>query len=215
MPQDGSSAADAAHDPDPYKARRKETKFRKKPYCVYFYHVGAKDPDTGRRPVKYYYYSEPNAISRGEFERIAVELGVNARREPGAPPSHGSEPDQEIWIRKSYIMILVDDPTARFGTPMLKVEQTESANGGVTYPNHSFYDAEEFRVELPSPDGGTETCQVVVCTNHMKRDVEGNDQLPKDLQHYKFTLNFDPPEGPGFLPDSGGTNQGGPIPPPE
>jgi hypothetical protein len=88
-------------------------------------------------------------------------------------------------------------------------------------PNHSFFDAEDFVIDMPDPDniGQTMQCSAVSIVNHMKKEDE-EDLASGDSEFFHFDLFFEvaPSNGTAssmtVIIDPTGTNQGPPEDPP-
>jgi hypothetical protein len=219
-----------------YRERRQEAGFDKTPWSAYFYYVGKATAGSAERPVTaYHYQSLHGPIDRAALKQLTTLLARNARTDL---TKQNPQPFTAAfnWNRKSYIIVLVDDPTYCFDKG--KAIRLIPTDGGI---NHSFFDGLDLDdIDLPGPAGGaaTERVTAVCFINHMKRSLAGDDLLAGS-QHFQrqlspaFTFKFakvgkpsggltkliaaakvlvmgDPPQ----YEDDGGTNMGPPVPPP-
>lgn len=198
-----------------YKKKHTNSKFKKIPSSIYYYHIGfARD---GTRSVRNYYYSAgDDKIHYDEVPDIVRFLALNARKNDYVPPSHGSNMG-DVWRRKSYLVVLLDHPTMKLNEGGALVVKTNRAGG---FPNHTFFDAQDLDIDV-SPSGNGRTLRsAICCKNHMKRNDAGDDlKKPSggtvDSQKFYFTLYYSGPSRLVFdFYDSGGTNNGPPAPPP-
>ena len=211
-------------DHHPYKSKRGKTQqYSYDPYCIYYYHVT--DVTTDPWTVKHYFVSDNGDIRPGDLKERARDLGMNANRkfgDPpkhyGAPPVHGCNLEDIHWTRVSYLMFVFDIP----GLKLKKEKQSlkvEHAVGNQRYLNHTFFDADDFTVDLSEKGDGSHKREGVVCVNYMQKNMNGERLKAYERGQY-FVLNFDFENdkigGRDIRqPDSGGTNQGGGVPPPE
>lgn len=201
----------------PYKMKRTRPQYSAKPYCIYYYHVT--DITTEPWKLKHYYLSDNGDIRRGDLERLARSLGRNAMKIHGTPPPMRNEDFEDVyWTRISYIMFLFDIPGVSLQhNRALEIEYLDGS--GRRRPNHTFFDADDFTVDLSDNGDGAHERPVVYCVNHLQKDTRGGRLEEDETQYFIFNFNF---EGNVVgvrpiirLPNSGGTNQGGGVPPPE
>ena len=185
----------------------KKKRFRKTPWCIYFYYIGKRT--NGTKFVRHYYYTNENEELDPEDlpDRIKT-LALNARLEDERdqkPPPTGSDLHFVVWTRKSYLVFMIDIEGLNFD-PNDPVSIT-SVSGN---PNRSFYDGKMVTITLPTHATGTAAPSVFRCINHMKKG-NGADQDGKE--RFKITLNTIP-QLSIVSHDDGGTNMGPPVPPP-
>lgn len=207
-----------------YRPRLGRLHFEKKPWCAYFYYVGRlPSGGTVRRVAAYQYVSHQGPIEQSQLRDLVTQLALNARAQ-----ADDQNPKQSTewfaWRRKSYIILLVDDPSFSFDQDNA-VAITERESGG----NYTFFDGVDFNnIALPGPAGGPaqEYVTAVCFINHMKRDATGEDLRRNEAQ--RFAATFSPPLPPLFLleaeqpgadvqieaEEDHGTNMGPPIGPP-
>ena len=228
--------ADVVDDNSIYRIRRNEQGFNQVPWSAYFYYVGKAPAGSIERPVTVYLYQSLHGpIDRAGLRELTTQLARNARQDLA---SQNPQPFTAAfsWTRKSYIIILVDDPKFRFEQG--NAIRLTAVDGGT---NHSFFDGLDFGdIDLPGPLGGAvvERVSAVCFIDHMKRNLAGHDLLLGDIQRFRrelspvITFRFakvgasggltkllkaakgllmgDPPQ----FEDDGGTNMGPPVPPP-
>ena len=206
-------------DHHPYKTKRDKGHYiERKPYCIYYYHVT--DITRGAWKVRHYYVSDNGDIRRQNLKDRARELGRNGKRNGHAPPKYGDDLADIVWERISYIMFLFDIPGAKLRRNNQAIEVYHKDDHGNKKDNHSFFDADEFTVDLSDNEDGSYERDVVFCTNYLQKDMNGG-KLPDrgKGQYFAFNFYFEPDSiggGSGLRqPDSGGTNQGGGVPPPD
>jgi hypothetical protein len=195
---------------DRYRDRNPRREPGKIPACLYLYHIGPFE--NHRRRVRHYYYNgDGEPLNPERVRELVVQLTQNARRpEPEqAPPPIGGDWQYVVWSRKSYVAIVIDDPTVRF----VEGDAIRFKLQGGYLPNHSFYDAQDWTVDVPSAPGPSSECSIVLFVNHITG--EGLEDLPAEAERFRFDLNTIPPLRDDIrYPDSGGTNMGPPVPPP-
>lgn len=201
------------------KLRNNVANYRKVPHCIYFYYwkfkgtvpeVTRYDYDNGVTPIPY-------NLVEGHIERLAR----NAR-------AGGNQPDPAAvqdapWRRKSYIVMVMDDPKWKFTRygPNDEAALAFNPSKGST-DNHSFFDASDMNVDIK--DDGSEYLSAVYFVNHMKKNDQGDDLMYQadgvtgDSQKFVYTLFYDVTHGNGSVQqhshDPDGTNLGPPQPPP-
>lgn len=207
-----------------YRSRYGEPGFEKIPWCAYFYYVGRVATDGTVRPAAVYQYiSHQGPIERSQLRQLVTQLALNARA-----PADDQNPKPSTawfpWRRKSYIIMLVDDPSFSFDQDNA-IAITERVSG----ENYTFFDGVDFNdIALPGPaDGPAMEYVTAVCfTNHMKRSAAGDDL--GDDEEQRFTATFSPPLSSLFVFETAvsltddsveaeedhGTNMGPPIGPP-
>lgn len=211
---DESTGAEAiaANPPDPrqdfHRERREDDNFKDRPWTAYFYYV-PKGPRTDVKSIRYDYYSHQGRIKKSELKEIIASLTRNARREV---KDQGPKPNlckKEPWRKKSWIILVVDDPEYAFSKPGVIIRPDSGSD-----PNYTFYDADRFNhmsVEEPGSQARSNV-SAIYFMNHMKR---GWDEIDVEAgQGAFFQFDFLPPLGTPFVPDDGGTNLGPPVPPP-
>ena len=198
-----------------YRIRKTAAPFDEVPASIYFYYIGEK-VGTNPRPVRHYFYIHGrdrilDTPVNPQLEEIVRSLARNARSNGNNPPQFGADWNYMVWNHKSYLVVLIDDPSVQFETGN-GIEFNPSNNGT---PNHSFFDARNFGVPLIY-QGQTRLAPAVCCINHMKRNEDGDD-LGDYPEFFHFVLHTSPQlEELRRLDveDSGGTNMGPPAPPP-
>jgi hypothetical protein len=190
---------------NPYDKRRGKKKYRKHPHCMYFYYVNMNlTPQQGDKVQHYYVTNDNEVIEPDDVKGLIIDLIKNARGKRNDPPQCGAGTKHFVWTRKSYIVFAVDDPNFTFDNG----EAFHFYEDG--YPNHTFFDAWDGKLKV---DG--RNVAICYCINHMKRNDEA-DELGGDNEFLWFKLKGVPLALiDNRLPDSGGTNQGPAVPPPE
>jgi hypothetical protein len=181
--------------------------FTRLPHCIYFYYVGL---DAGKvENIKHYYHDNgSDPIEYGDVDQIAQTLTTNAALGDCVPPQHGSGFKDMIWRRRSYLVFVLDH--ALFEIWQGRFMEFNAKNGGLE--NHTFFDAKEFTVQVPTARGPVQR-GAFACINHLKNS-NGDDLLPGARENFSFALcmrwgNFPEP----LTYDPGGTNQGPPVDP--
>jgi hypothetical protein len=215
----------AVDDQSIYRKRHGDPGFEKTPWSAYFYYVGKAPLDSDDRPVTaYQYVSHHGPIEPFELRQLVTQLALNAR-EPD-PNKQNPKPSTASfkWRRKSYIIMLVDDPAFSFDKDNA-ISMAEVVSG----KNYTFFDGVDFDdIALPGPAGGAakEYVTAACFINHMKRSIAGDDL--RDGEEQRFTAIYAPPIRSAFvrddarfaadgrlsLDDDSGTNMGPPIGPP-
>lgn len=184
-------------------------------HCIYFYYLQYIQEEQDQEPVPnlcvYYHFDEDTPIrDRQDLMRLVRKLGENARAGDFAPPPCGHSFSAVPWRRKCYVVILLDDQVHKFPDPgAFNIDFKDR----VEEDNHSFFNARKLDIDL-SGNGSGDMVTAVCCVNLMQhkdgRDMEDYD----DPEKYRVDLRPDGPVMLRFRDDDGGTNQGGPIPPP-
>lgn len=195
---------------DPYRKRRKERKFKERPWSAYLFYFGPKPKKKGevRCVDRYFYESHHGPIRRKDLSTLVAWLALNARR-PDAEQNPRPYPKTvlNVWKRKSYLIVLVDDPNFKFERNAFMIVPNE-ANEPKKHANHTFFDAKNFNnIKLPNSN---DRVSAVCVLDHMKRYDE--DDLMDEYEEFDFRLNPDPRGR--RLDDDGGKNLGPPVPPP-
>lgn len=220
--------------------RKKYPKHNLTPHSMYFYYVRINED--GGLVVDHYFYVDGNKCDpktwkqipykRKPLKKLITRLAHNARPSvwPKDPPRLlGERNFKNIkWRHKSYVVIFVDEG---------KWEFCERANGNsaVTFivkeggkvgtPNHTFFDAMDFRIKLPirNPKPGgpfTDKRSAILFINHMKADDAGTDLAQGQDEPYEFKMFLDVKFAKGgdapmvVVLDPGGENGGPSVPPP-
>lgn len=178
--------------------------------CIYFYYL--KERASGKLIAQAHYYDHGDLpIPAGEFDDIVRRLTENAILDMDMPPKMAFDFDQVKWRRKSYLVVVLEDEDSMFDEddPVIFDEDNSDYD-----PNHSFFDGELIETR-PRVRGQTRTLHGIRVVNHMKRNAKGDDLEIGEPAKYKFRLNYhNARRARLFLPDSGGTNMGPPVPPP-
>lgn len=190
-----------------YLSKREKPKFKDRPWTAYFYYV-PKGPRTPARSVRYDYYSHQGRIKKDDLKEIIESLTLNARQkleDQGPKPAD----KKERWRKKSWIILVVDDPNYAFDRPGVIIRADPASE-----PNHTFYDADQFNhMPVREPNSpALSNVSAIYFMNHMKGGWDENDVSPGQYQFFQF--DFLPPIGFPLVPDDGGTNLGPPVPPP-
>lgn len=173
-------------------------------HCVYFYYV--KFNGTAFEMKSYYYFDEDTPI-RNDHDLITIigKLAINAKRGDFAPPPFGTTISAAPWRRKSFMVILMDDNQHQFpNEDALIIDCLEVAEE----INHSFFNARKLDINLAG-NAVTALCCVNLMQHRDNRNMEDRD--PPERYEVKYRPNG--PRASGVR-DDGGTNQGGPLPPP-
>lgn len=201
------------HGDDPYERKllANVNGFTDKPHCIYFYYVGL---DSGKvDDIRHYYHDNGTVpIEYNDAKNIAQKLANNAALGDHVPPQTGSAFKNMVWRRISYFIFVVDH--MKYTTWPTKSIEFNSKDGGL--PNHTFYDATEFEVDVPRPIGPPVRRSAFMCINHMKYTNGSPWPTPNASEFFSFSLilklgNYPEP----WKYDPGGTNQGPPVGPPD
>jgi len=175
-------------------------------HCIYFYYVQQDAAGLGVRV--YYHFDEDTPIEDGQaLMKLIEKLGANARLGDYAPPPCGHSISSVPWRRKSYLVVLLDDPVLKF--PDKDALQITFRGDPHEAVNHSFFNAQKLYVDLPGDHAG-QVVTALCCVNLMQHKDGRNMKDEDDPEEYSISVI---PGGP-LRRDDGGTNQGGPIPPP-
>jgi hypothetical protein len=182
-----------------YHPKKANSPYDLTPYCMYFYYDGVPATSGGPR-IRHYYHQSDDPIEDGQLKDLITSLAKEARLP--STPFIGSDWLYMYWNRICYIAILVDRPS--FLLKKKNALRFTRKNGG--HVNHTFFDAQDFDIDL-----GTDKRTAVCFINHMKKDQSG----ALLIQGHQY-FNFEFPVGSKYLlyADSGGTNMGPPVPPP-
>jgi hypothetical protein len=230
-----------------FEKRLGQTNFTDVPHIMLFYYV--RIDNSGLLQVVHYRYVDgdidhpetwqPIEHSEERLGPLIEKLASNAR--PSGPkipaPDPGGNFEDIKWDRKSYVAIFVDEANWQFHqapneNPAV-VFLTELKNGKTGAPNHSFFDAMDFKIRMPirrpKPGGPTSDLRsAIVFINHMKKDEKGTDigknedgtDAGEEQQFFQFEMFLDVAFASGksapmtVIFDPGGTNMGPPVPPP-
>jgi hypothetical protein len=214
------------------KLKKDKPKFRYKPRCMYFYYVRL-EPE-GTLTVRHYFWpnvdplkpDEWQPIEVGDLREIVTKRAQNARDEgqdPPVDPPPSINFSNIVWRHKSYVVIFIDEDKWTLHKKQNKKPPVVFNLKEGSTPNHTFYDADDFDVDMPVPGYAAKKmkCSVVYFINHMKR--EGGDDLEEDdgpngdgREFYHFDLFFEVATTQGtnasmtVIIDPTGTNQGPP-----
>jgi hypothetical protein len=172
-------------------------------------------------------------LGKRKVKKITKNLVLNGRRDSlpdptgFCPPSCGDESTKIKWRRKSYIVVVVDDPNWRLARragqeidPILVAPKT---------PNHCFFEAFEWTIKMPfhAPTAAFDDyyTSAVALRNHMSRNEEGDDLGNGKEEKFVFGVNVQRlkkvrgkrkfvPEFFHVPIDPDGTNLGPPLGPP-
>jgi hypothetical protein len=195
---------------DPYEKRYLDTirNFEELPHCIHFYYMGF---DGAKEDYRHYFFDNANdAIPYTDVPSIMEKLARNAVLKDYNPPKHGNSFDDIVWRRRCYLAVVMNSDIFSFweDAAIRFVQKNNSKE------NMSFFDADDFPIDIAKPGGGTVRRTGFFCINHMKRDSYGHNLLPTDKRYHSFELVFR--IGGGQQPwyyDPGGTNQGPPETP--
>jgi hypothetical protein len=208
---------------------------RGKPHCLYLYYITniTRRRNTVYFQMKVYYHDNGGKrLGRRKVKKLAPKLVLNARRdcltntttqkaEPKGycPPLCGTKFDDVKWRRKSYILVVVDDPHWWLARHAGNKVDPILVNAHSKTCNHNFFGAFEWSVEMPhnAPSGSFDhhRTAAVAFRNHMVRDEAGS-ELGDEEQEFSFDINVENQRG-DFLPvpiDPDGSNLGPPLGPP-
>jgi hypothetical protein len=178
------------------------------PFCMYYIHATLDGNSVD--DIKHYYHDNGNdPILYNDTEALVKRLADNASLRDHVPPHHGSGFKNMLWRRRSYLAFVVDHPEYKVWSG----KGIEFNNKDGALPNHTFFDAKDFTVNLKKPDGSTVGRTAFVCINYM---IGSNGSKLPDGAREKFSFalllrKLDFPEP--FKYDPGGTNQGPPVDP--
>jgi hypothetical protein len=210
-----SSTSSTHHDA--YEAKLGQPNFDKKPHTMYFYYLDWLD--NGLLDVRHYkHFNGDLPIEAADLPRLLHILARNAIDGGSAPPSAGRFFEDIEWDTKSYIAFMM-----RSDLWKLRKGVAIAFDPG-RRKNQSFFDAQDFDIDISAAGNGSEVASAVCCVDHLKRTDAGDDlgtdaaghPGPKEKQTFKFSLAFDISYMPGkvITIDPDGTNVGPPLPPP-
>jgi hypothetical protein len=207
--ESGVGASVLGHGHDPHDRRYGHPPYDDTPWSLYYYHIT--EERGGLITAEYKVASVDEEIRKSDIEDLTRRLALNARRPPREqfPIGRTVRWRDVVWRRRSYFVAVIDIPGTVFKEPAMIFKADWDG-----YPNYTFYDGENFSVEV-----GASTLSAFYCMNHMKRDQAGTGLgkgLPVEHRKYSFDFNTEPTlerRGTPVYPDSGGTNTGPPIPP--
>jgi hypothetical protein len=180
-------------------------------HTIYFYYLQyPRDGNQQTRPTitVYYQFDETTPIrDEADLRRLIESLTMNARAADFVPPPCGYSFSAVPWRKKSYFVVLLDDPELKFSNEYaVNIDFEERLEEF----NHSFFNARKLDIDLPRGEKITAFC----CVNLMQHK-EGGDLIDGQSERYRVVLT--PVDNQvrryGKDGDDGGTNQGGPIPP--
>jgi hypothetical protein len=196
-----------------YEPRLGNDPFKKKPHVMYFYYFGFK---TNGIPDIQHYYRDNGAqpIEDNQLPGVIRNLALNARDGGQSPPQIGKDFENILWRKKSYFVILIDSPSWNLIKDRALVFNPEKGS----VPNHSFFDGEDFDIDVSKDGDGSEMRTAICCINHMKKNENGDDihknpDGTPERQRFVFTLIYNLLGYPSTV-DPDGTNMGPPNPPP-
>ena len=169
------------------------------PHCIYYYHF---TPTAGVYDTKAYYVERQAPISKSDLLKIVESLAINAHEGDFVPPPCGGNMRSFSWRRKSYLVVLLDDPNSKF-------KKKDEGGAAEIKDNHTFFDGEDFEVNV-SRRGQPQKRSAFWCINHMM------DSSEQDLGvgvSERFEFEFNDGRAP-FYPSDSGTNVGPPVGPP-
>lgn len=181
----------------------KERNPRQETWCVYFYYVTDRN---GYDEVKAYRFYSRTKITN--IKNKITDLLKNVFDQTQTPRQYGSRFRSFPWRRYSYVVIALDSENVKFRhCNALEVKHRASKS------NHSFFDALDYTQQF-NVGGVDRDVSIVYFINHMlARDGREIGENKKEI--FDFYWNLVKRRRRPFLPpDSGGTNQGGPVPPP-
>lgn len=179
--------------------------------AIYFYYL--KERGGGKFVAQAYYYDHGDTPIRAEqFDGIVKRLTENAILDTDMPPKMAYDFDGAKWRRKSWLVVVLEDEDSAFDRYDPIVFDENNSDYDV---NYSFGDG-ELIVTRPEIKGETLQLNGLRAINHMKRNEKGDPLLDGEKAKYKFRLNFSNSRRAHLLnyQDSGGTNMGPPVPPP-
>jgi hypothetical protein len=182
------------------------------PVSIYLYYIQLQ-PRVERAYYYFDFYEKP--FTEAELMDELTELVANAFHNGTTPPSIGSTLSDLKWRRKGHVVIAVDAGGAYVdpGTPLtLKGKATRGDNDGT----HTFGGVKYAKVSVHIDAANTKEIEIIYSYNDMQ---SYGASPPRDLiegETETFELTVTPKSGPVALwvPDSGGTNMGPPVPPP-
>jgi hypothetical protein len=172
-------------------------------YCIYFYYIRY-DGGQGSSMNVYYDFDKHEPIkSKADLVKRATALAENAMKGDFAPPPCGHSFAAVPWRRKSYLVFLLDDPVLNFpGKEALSLEFQDSQAETV---NHSFFNADKWDITAMGRQ-----VTVLSCVDLMQHK-SGRPMMDGEVETYTVDLSLSHNR---TVRGDGGTNQGGPIPPP-
>ncbi|HEX8626533.1 MAG TPA: hypothetical protein VF782_15845 [Allosphingosinicella sp.] len=176
-------------------------------FSIYLYYITYSK--NGAQNVSAHFHLNPvNPIDSGtELKQLITFMANDIAAGESGWPAYASSFDEVPHRRKSYFVIVVDDDERR-----LKKKKDGGALTFYNYAgadaNHTFFNGKDLEIKL----SGKRTASAIVCVNHMLSEVSGSDLGMGKQESFRFRMNF---QGERTRPDdSGGTNQGQPLPPP-
>ncbi|PSJ38895.1 hypothetical protein [Allosphingosinicella deserti] len=170
-------------------------------HAAYFFYY-RKGIDNVYDIAPYEYYDIYHPFDRRE---IAQKLFLNAAKDERDPPRFSSSHRKMKMERKSYYIVARDDGADFEGEPI-----TFTKIGGRS-ANYTFKNGEKFSIELILDDR-PKKINFACYENHLCKE-NGEDLEDYAYENFSVQVNF---VGGRLrlLEDSGGTNMGGPVPPP-
>jgi hypothetical protein len=172
-------------------------------YAAYLYYFQFREGEDRPYAVREYEYF--NTKHKMDLKQKLKELCVNASADGDNPPRYSEEPGHMMMRRKSYVIFAVEGKGKSF--PNKDAVLFTSLNEG---------DAKKtFEGEIVFQHVGVANMSVAVYENTMKCSSSGNELDDMKHENFSFHLNLNGRDKP-LRPrgDSGGTNMGGPVPPP-
>lgn len=201
-----------------------DPKYALVPHMIYFYYVRI-DTD-GKLKVDHYTYEPGGAIPPTTIQARVQHLVDRVRGVNNDPMviHTGSNFEDIKWERISYIAFFVDEEHWTLHQDGSGLEGVRFvSNVGGAYPNHTFYDADDFLIRVQNATSGAVTHRSAIAfINHMKKNANGDplgEHGPEE-QKFKFEMLFDvkfahtSTVGMTVIFDPDGTNTGPPIGPP-
>lgn len=200
-----------AQNPSVYESRKHKTNYGKVPRSMYYYHATV-DRSGDLIVTNFYHDNGKEKIESNDLPKLIRKLALNARLPYGhVPPKHGDD-FGDIWRRKSYFVILLDDNQYQFLPEAVVVYYGDTYN-----PNYAFFDAVNVPIDVSPLKDGSQMRTAVCILNHMKKDAQGTDIGKKpdgtpEAQKFRFLIYYGVDRFSPYTAE--GTNLGPPASPP-
>lgn len=198
-----------------WKLRASAPNFTIHPSHIYFYYVSF--IAEAQPLIRRYEYHAGAPIDINDVETEITRMARQAKNGT-IVPSPTLDISGSVWTRKSYIVILMDNP---FWT-LHKIGPNDRAavifNPNKGEKNHTFFDGKDLNIDMIG--NGTELRSAVYFVNHMKKNDAGEDITLDNgqphSQNFKFDIFYDVTHFGGRVEtqtdDPTGTNLGPPQP---
>ena len=187
-------------------------------FTIYLYHLKFKGenpkPDT---ITAHYYFNPAGGDVMTYIPTLVKQVYEQAERHTTC---FGTRMEDIVWRRKSYLAVTVEVDDDREIEDNLKLDFEHKKIIGYGDAKHTIGDSQPIKVTVPTA-GGTKTIRGAYAPNLVTKDGGPLSWLMSDSEKFKYKLKFKHKKrllvGVGVaneFEDSGGTNMGPPVPPP-